>query len=62
MLPSLSGKGLFHPNVDSPNVKLPGCKWMLSYLFVDLLNLLKNGVLKRERTVTAHMGHQPVPV
>lgn len=44
MLASLSGKRLFHPNVDSPKVRLPRYKLMLSYLFVDLLNLLTNGV------------------
>ena len=44
ILPSLSGNNLFHPKVDSPDVRLPGCKLMLPYLFVDLLNLLKTGV------------------
>lgn len=45
MLASLSGKRLFHPNVDSPKVRLPWCKLMLSYyLFVGLLNLLTDGL------------------
>ena len=61
ILPSLSGNSLFHPKVDSPDVRLPGCKLMLPY-FVRWSFKPVNKWSKSKRTVTAHMGQQPVPV